>query len=923
MLHIIKIILCFEQININESLRYFMSLTLGNAFKGITSIEAKDNNRILNVHGESLATGKKADIDPVSSFLGKNLGDDAFLQREILSDVGYCSNVLKLAGNGASFISSTLANMLAIVAKAESCFADNRAVLNDMLQQQINQVVETTRDTAFNGKRLLDGDFGSNPSIRTHYNTKAIDVRREGVGSGVNFADKGAKDQRTIDFSDPARFAAIAHGDTIVLRGEKFTLVDTVPQNENEVAIGKTSAEMASNLTTAIRNSSAEALRAYNVTARNGQTIITQRSASPAPIPLTVPPSIDASSTPSTISFECELWGAGCGIGSQIMLAGETFTFGNEPGQVSPTAGYNHAHEASARNLVAAIQNNLNTKALIEQGFLTVSATSTGVVTIRSTLSEDILGFSAGSAANITNLNLYSDLISKSKATTYGKTLTLTTPPANGDTVNVNGVAFTVGTNWDGSILNLNDRIIRVNPNNLIASGQLSLAVDTATRKLTFYSDVDLGLQYVDAAPPGPGGSPGVLTNAAISTADTSVLRAAIDVSEIRNIEGFIGTPSVHFEVISEATSAAGDGAAAALHMQVAGHLPPTASADGDSFAVVEAKVSGRTFQALVWKEGSAANIDKRSIVFKEAGTSEAFTVNTGTNNYNPTMAALTEDIKTLFSTTQFAQTRDLELYTAGGQIIDETATVIGDVTGMTASLNTTDFNGKNFQDFKITAANGGGVTFTATINDQNFSTSLAVNELSEGAALKLHNPESGDILVINLGKGGLDALGDAKNYKIIELAMKKSLMSIGIGLDVKTGVDKKTIVQIDDISTSKLYRDNNGNYIQGINLLTQESIRIAHEVITNALKYARNAEAKIMGNSKAIAIHAERLTNTGSITQELSDGYMNTDIMESATAFAEAEKRLLGAISVLEAGKRVTDTAGRIITTIAASTSY
>jgi hypothetical protein len=896
-----------------------MCLSLGNALGSTISTEVKFNKAAIDVNGKSLSTGAKADADVVSDFLGKSLSDKAFLQQKILKNISYSSNALKLAESSISSISSTITDMLAIVAQAESCSDGNRVVLNDMLQQKINQVAKVTTSAVFDGRQLLVGDFGSNYSVRTNYNTKTVDVRRQGVGAGGNFAGVGAKDQKILDFSNPALFANLKVGDTMMLRGVKFTFVEGAAQNENEVTLGKSPAEMASNLTTAIRSNSSEALRAYNVTARNGQTIIVQRSASSAPIPLTVPASIDASSTPSTISFE---FYNGNGLGSSITLANETFTFVNTitgPNQVLARSASNVDNALRAKDLAAAMQANLNIKALIDQGFLAISASDSRVVTIRSTLSEKNLGF-----ATTGNLGLYNNLISKSKATVYAKTYTIKNAPNAGDKINVG-----IGTQlvqFDaptlGNIMTeLNDPIIKANPNGWITSGALSLSMDIPANKLTFYSDVDLGLQYVDAANLVPLNA-GEFKNAAISTADTSVLRAAVDVSEIRDIEVFIGTPEAHFEVISEATSAVGDGAAAALYQQVTGQVPPTASADGDSFAVIEAKVAGRTFQALVWKEAAAANIDSRGIVFKEAGTGEVFTVNTGTNNYNPTMTVLAEDIKTLFSTTMFAQTRDLEIFKAGGQIIDETATVIGDVTGMTVSLNSTDFNSKSFQDFKITEAPGGGVTFTATINGQKFSTSLAVSELAEGAALKLTNPDNSDVLVINVGKGGLNSLGNAKNYGIIEHAMKKALLSIGIGLDVKIGIEakEKVVVQIDDITTNKLYRDNKGTYIQGINLLTKHSIKVAQEVLTNALKLARGAEAKIIANNMAIATYAEALSNTRDITQESSASYVNTDLIKSATSFSEAVKHLVGSISALEAGNKVSDAAERVITSIAAA---
>jgi hypothetical protein len=139
-----------------------MSLTLGNALGGTISTEAKFSKSVIDVNGKSLSTGAKANNDVVSDFMGKGLSDKSFLQQRILKNIGYCANALKLAENGISSIASSLSSMLGIIAQAEACSDENRAVLNDMLQQKINQLAKETTSTKFNDRQLLVGDFGSN-----------------------------------------------------------------------------------------------------------------------------------------------------------------------------------------------------------------------------------------------------------------------------------------------------------------------------------------------------------------------------------------------------------------------------------------------------------------------------------------------------------------------------------------------------------------------------------------------------------------------------------------------------------------------------------------------------------------------------------------------------------------------------------------
>jgi flagellin-like hook-associated protein FlgL len=389
-------------------------------------------------------------------------------------------------------------------------------------------------------------------------------------------------------------------------------------------------------------------------------------------------------------------------------------------------------------------------------------------------------------------------------------------------------------------------------------------------------------------------------------------------------MEGFIGSLAANVKVIAQATSGAiaGDSMAAKLYSQVTGNSPlPTISADGDNVAVLNVDIAGRTFQSVVW-QGNGTNLNNREIVFTENSTGETFSINTkvlgaGITTLEGATATLAEPIKTLLSSTKFAQVRDLEIDTSGEEIIDDSGRVIGNVEGMTVSLNSTDFSNKQFEDFTIIPDPSilGNILFIATINGQEFICKIRATELNEGKALTF-NASNGDTLTINIGKSGINSLSDPKNYKIIASAMKKSLMKIGGGIDVRTGFDSDNVTKlvIADLSTTKLYRNNQNKYVPKLDLLTKESVRVAQEVITNALNLVYSARAKLQGQGNNLDRCANVLNSTIGVTKDASGSYLDTDLVEAASAFAAALKSILAAVSTLQAGAKVADAGLEII---------
>jgi hypothetical protein len=231
--------------------------------------------------------------------------------------------------------------------------------------------------------------------------------------------------------------------------------------------------------------------------------------------------------------------------------------------------------------------------------------------------------------------------------------------------------------------------------------------------------------------------------------------------------------------------------------------------------------------------------------------------------------------------------------------------------------LNSTNFSNKQFEDFVIVPDPDvlGKTLFIATISGQEFVCRVRVTELKEGKALTF-NGNNGDTLTINIGKGGINSLSDPKNYKFIASALKKSLMKIGSGIDVRTGFDSDNVTKlvITDISATKLYRNNQNEYVPKLDLLSKESTKVAQEVIINALNLVYSVRSKLQGQGDNLNRSANVLSSTIGVTKDASGSYLDTDLVEASSTFAAALKSILAAVSTLQAGAKVADAGLEII---------
>ena len=371
-------------------------ITLKNPVVNSAPIAISLGRKGVGVNGLSLSTGLKANNDVVSSFLGRNLNDRSKILNQFYKNVGYGSNIAQTTQEGLNSIARTLVEMQGIINSVGGSETSIRT-LNDIFQQKLLQVEQQTSSVKFDGVKLLTGEFGSDPTIKSKYNTKPIDVRKIGAGSYDLFEELGAKGQRNIQFTD---FAKIKQGDTITLENIVFTMMDSQnidKTNESQIAIGSTLEETVGATVTAIKNHSSEVLRIYDVFAKVDNlgklVVIQQRSQSSSNIKLAINSSsvgmVD-NSQPSTYRV---FFNDTAVIGSKVSIAGVEFeyvangTAGGDPTKVEQKdSPFN-----SVSALATAIRNHPKTKDLIDKKILSITQNGQSrALYVQSTLSSSL-----------------------------------------------------------------------------------------------------------------------------------------------------------------------------------------------------------------------------------------------------------------------------------------------------------------------------------------------------------------------------------------------------------------------------------------------------------------------------------------------------------------------------------------------------
>lgn len=419
--------------------------------------------------------------------------------------------------------------------------------------------------------------------------------------------------------------------------------------------------------------------------------------------------------------------------------------------------------------------------------------------------------------------------------------------------------------------------------------------------------------------------------NAVYTTVSAAV---GIDLGGIRDNTGFVGSVKPVFTRIAHDATQAG---AFALARQYKNELAWATAADhaNNRAAAYSTVIGGRTFTGALFYTDGAADLNSKQLKMTCDATNESFIVTTAAG-FQATVANLNTPgdadnviapLNALFAGTTFDETKTLKVNTDKGDIyVDGTA--VASTKGATIKLEATDFEGLKFKDFKIELdpAHANRFKFTAIIegkdpkNPQTYTVdNIDRATLVQGFKLNLTDATSGNVLSINLGEKGLTSLLPS-NMNAVASAYKEMMINAGDGLKVRIGLDFEDILKVNfgNVSNDKLFVNNKGEYMKDLKITDSASANIAQEVCTNALRIARSEEQKVKSQIESVQEASDALSRNIQVTKEASDGYLNTDLIEAAQMFSEAVKKMIAAISSLEAGNKVSDAAQRVIQSIA-----
>jgi len=249
-------------------------LTLQNPVRHAVSSTISSNTLKVRNAGQSLSTGKKADINVVDQFLGNALSDTSSYLSSVIGSMSYSQNALKIASSGVNSMGETASEMLALIAQATGQSAENRASLDKILTDKKTQIGQQLSNATFDGRKLLDGSLGQNATITAKYPNVTV---ADAVSTSTLLATTGGAATAVTTITA----ASIGVGDTFSLEGVVFKAVakGTTPNlAKNEFAICDTDALTASSLVTTMRNCSDTKLLHYSFSLSSNVITITQNS---------------------------------------------------------------------------------------------------------------------------------------------------------------------------------------------------------------------------------------------------------------------------------------------------------------------------------------------------------------------------------------------------------------------------------------------------------------------------------------------------------------------------------------------------------------------------------------------------------------------------------------------------------------------
>jgi flagellin-like hook-associated protein FlgL len=160
----------------------------------------------IDQNSQSLSTGVKANNDVVSTFLGNGLADQAKIGSKILDSMGYSKGILSTAMGSLNSSANNISDMISTVVASSGASEEVLASLNDSLNQKLESLKLQISSTEYNGRKILNGDLGSDSSVRSNFTNKAVSVKK--MEANPKFLGESHAGTSTVKFGDNSKITS-------------------------------------------------------------------------------------------------------------------------------------------------------------------------------------------------------------------------------------------------------------------------------------------------------------------------------------------------------------------------------------------------------------------------------------------------------------------------------------------------------------------------------------------------------------------------------------------------------------------------------------------------------------------------------------------------------------------------------------------
>lgn len=882
-----------------------------------------------------LSSGNKiirASDDVSGLAVGTVLRTNVSTLKTALTSASQAGSLLQVADGGLSNIGEILQRMKSLAVSANSgTLSDNeRAFLNEEFQNLIQEQDRTVASTAFNGQKLLDGGLFNKAAVET---STAAGVQATGA----------------ITFT-----AAVTNADTVTINGVAFTFTNAAPAATTDVAMtGAASTEIdgliaAINATIASSSTSdanRNALLAAKYTKVGNTLVVTSNVAgiegnrftlaegltagtvsastltggvegaltsSRTSISGTVGDSIvrDASGTRASAVIELET--AVPANNDTITVNGVTFTFKTTVAAANDI-DIGATQAATAANFVAVF--NASTSDAVKG---LVASSSNEFITIRS----DVVGSAgnsiaiAGTFATATNLEIVGAATVDGSGTattlTGGATdaniggtkasgsVSFSSVPSSGDTVTVGGVAFTfksaatyTGVSTDiliGSSLyeTLDNAVGALNnvSGNMSAANQLTLGVASYQRVGN-----TLQVNYKTVGTNGNGftiAASAATASGANLTGGTSTI--AVDTTNISNNSGFNGTIQ-GFNAIYNGTPDKVTLEVVVGDYTYSGIISDTTPRSGATVRLSSVQSGGGYFEFdLAGGNGQSVSSQTDADVFASR-------------------------INKAFSTLTFAQNRDVSSFNAIGDILTNSVKT-GSLVGASVDFSRAGYDDVNVESVSVAAPVNGATdgVIEMVVNGETFRSTTGIGSGTIGFTLVSQTDPKNTISLNLKERTTFSTDAEAKSFQTA-LENAFGLKQGGGGLNFQIGIaaSDSITVALQDARSTAIYKDNNGD-VQTLDITTTAGAQQASEVLDNAIKAVVTLRSTVGALQSRFGFAATNLQTAIQNTDAARGDFLDANIEQESTDFAQSQVRLQASIAVLAQANQLTQNILKLI---------